>query len=716
MKFSTALRFLHLFVTLAWLGTNRSAGVHKRHAKRLLNQAVVSVKGQRNNLVLEDSVGRLIHGTKQDKSSEIDRVESWKTNQNNRHLLTNNAGNKIPCQGQLCLKTTTDVSNAVTIKRNLGKRLSRHRRGESAFLTKALDMLDHAKPRESWNFATRATANKPFKPISSLTETSKESIKNATLVKKPLKIQSGNKRQQWVDKTGDMRARFFFNSAPAEYVEKPPSLRRTEHAQIHLGLTQRTRGGPHVFGPFHRMAKFAQGDNNRFHMTKHPDHLSPFPLTLVGNPLTHHISAPRHSNHYLHLHHFGPPPYAIHINAPPRLEPPPPPLPDSPTIPPDMFTEPMQSLNSPLGIEPRPPDVPVMPPPNIPFPPPTPMNVPDGAEPIPSDVHVMPPIQPPTPNMEGIAPPEDLTPIFPPHPPLGIEPPLPPPNINMMPPHDIHFHTYHPMNAPIGVENDLHMMSPEGMPMSPPAINLPGMPPLGAFRPPQREVQQVPFPVPVPSPPKVQHVPYPVPVPGPPSIQPVMVPVQVPSPPKIQKVAVPVESPPKIHDVPVPVPVAVPSPPQVKHVPYPVAYPVKEPGEIQKIFYPIAVPQPSQIHHVPFPVYIRYPPEIRRIPYAVPSPPKPYPVPVPSPPHLVIHRVPYPVMFPQKVPYPIPVVVQQHHIHDEVANGRGENTFIVITTSARSLVPYVKVKRKMWCSQHIYISKYPFIQLNRKAI
>lgn len=679
MKFSTALRFLHLFVTLAWLGTNRSAGLHKHHVKRLLNQVVVNIKGQRSNLVIENDVDNLIHGTKQEKGPKVDRVQSWKTNQNKRHLLTNNAGNKIPCQGQLCLQNTTDVSHAFTIKSNLGKKLSRHRRRESAFLTKALDMLDHAKPRESWNFATRATANKPFKPVSSVTDTSKGSIKNATLVNKPLKTQSGEKRQQWSDTNGDMRPRFFFNSAPAEYVEqKPPSLHRTEHASIHLGSPQTSRGGPHVPGPFHRMAKLSQRANNRFHMTRHPDHLSPFPVTLVGNPLTHHVSAPPHFNHHTRPHHFGPPPYAIHINAPPRIEPPPSPLPDSPSIPPDIFTEPMQSLNSPLGIENRPPDVPVMPPPNIPFQTPPPMNVPDGVETIPPGVQVMPPegmpIQSPPPNMEGIAPPEDLTPIVPPHPPLGIEPSLSPPHIHTMPP------PYHPMNAPIGAENDFHMMSPEGMPVSPP-INLQGMPPPGAFMSPQHEVQRVPFPVPVPFPPKVQHVPYPVPVPGPPSIQPVMVPVRVPSPPKIQQVAVPVESPPKIHNVPVPVPVAVPSPPQVKHVPYPVAYPVKEPGEIQKIFYPIAVPQPSHIHNVPFPVYIRYPPEIRRVPYAVPSPPKPYPVPVPSPPHLVIHRVPYPVMFPQKVPYPIPVVVQHHHIHDEVAIGRGENNFTVTTAS-----------------------------------
>lgn len=674
MKFSTTLRFLHLFVTLAWLGTNRSAGLHKHHVKRLLNQVVASDKGQRSALVVENGVDNLIHGTRREKSSKVDIVKSWKINQNQRHLLTNNAGNKIPCQGQLCLKNIPNVSNAFTIKRNLRKELRRHRRRESAFLTKALDMLDHAKPRESWNFATRATANKPFKPMSSVTDTSKGNFKNVTLVNKPSKTQSGDKRQQSSDTTGDMRPRFFFNSAPAEYVEqKPQSLRRTEHPPIHLGSPQTPRGGPHVTGPFHRMAAFSQGANNRFHLTKHPDHLSPFPVTLVGNPLTHRIASPPHSNHHPHPHHFGPPPYAIHINAPPRLEPPPLPLPDAPTIPPDMFTEPMQSINSPLGMEPRPADVPVMLPPNIPFQTPPPINVPGGAETIPPNVHLMPPegmpVQPPPTNMEGITPPEELAPFLPPHPPLGIEPSLPPPHIHMMPPHGIPIHPYHPMNTPMGAENDFHMMSPERIPMSPP-INLQGMPPPGTFMSPQ----QVPFPVPVPSPPKVKHVPYPVPVPGPLSIQPVMVPVH--SPPKIQQVPVPVESPPKIHDVPVPVPVAVPSPPQVKHIPYPVAYPVKEPGEIQKIFYPIAVPQPSQIHHIPFPVYIRYPPEIRRVPYAVPSPPKPYPVPVPSPPKFVVHRVPYPVMFPQKVPYPIPIVVQHHHIHDEVANARGKNNFM----------------------------------------
>lgn len=676
MKFSIGLWFLHLFITLAWLGTNRSAGLHKHHVKQLRNQAEFNGKGQRNVRAVGNGVKNLSHGTQKDSK------KSWKTNQNKRHLQTNNGGNKIPCEGTSCLWSAPNVFNSFKMKSNLGNKLSRHRRRESVFLAKALDMLDHARPRELGNFATRATSNKPFKPISTGTNTSKENINNATLVNKPLKTQPGDKRQQWSDASSEMRPRFFFNSAPAEYVEqKPPSLRRTEHGPNHWALPSTARVGPHVPEHLHRTAPFFNGAHNDEHLMKHHAHLPPFPLTLVGNPLAQHISASPHFHNHPRQHRFGPPPYAIHIHAPPRLEPPPPPLPDMPAIPPDVFRDPMTSLNSPLGAQSRPPDIHMVPPPDIPIQAQPPTNLPDGTETIPPELHMMPPeripMQPPPINVEGNPPPEDLLPMTPPHLPLGMGPPSP--DIHMMPPPEVPIHTHHPINAPMTAGTDFHMMPSEGVPMSPASIDLQGMPPPGdvASMSPPPEVQHlpVPVPVPVPSPPKVEHVPYPVPVPGPPSIQPVMVPIKVPSPPKIQQVAVPVESPPQIHNVPVPYPVAVPSPPHIQHVPYPVAYPVKEPGEIQKIFYPIAVPQPSQVHHVPYPVYIRYPPEIRRVPYAVPSPPKAYPVPVPSPPHLVIHRVPYPVMFPQKVPYPIPVVVQHHHVHEDVNNGVGKDSF-----------------------------------------
>ena len=676
MKFSIGLCFLHFFITLAWLRTNWSAGLHKRHVKRLRKQVGLIGKGQQNDPAVDNGVKDFSHGTTEREIRKIDRKKSWTTSQNKRHLQTNNGGNKIPCEGKSCLWSTTNVFNSFKMKRNLGNKLIRHRRRESVFLAKALDMLDHARPRELGNFATRASSNKPFKPISTATNTSKGKINNGTLVNKPLKTQPGDKRQQ-SDVSDEMRPRFFFNSAPAEYVEqKPPSLRRTEHTPIHLPLPPMARGGHHLPGNLHRTAPFFDGTNN-VHFAKHPVHFPPFPLTVLGNPLPPHLSASHHFHYHPHQHHFGPPPYALHIHAPPRLEPPPPPLPD---LPPDVFREPMMSLNSPLRVDPRPPDINMVAPNGIPIPPHPPINFPNGAEPIPQEIsHMIPPegipMQPPPINVEGNPSPGDLTPMPPPPPPIGMEPP--PPDIHMMPPPEIPIHTHHPLNAPMGADTDLHMMPPEGVPLAPPTIDFQGMPPPGdvASMPPPHEVQHVPVPVPipVPSPPKVEHVPYPVPVPGPPSIQPVMVPVKVPSPPKIQQVAVPVETPPRIHDVPVPYPVAVPSPPEVKHVPYPVAYPVKEPGQIQKFFYPIAVPEPSQIHHVPYPVYIRYPPEIRRVPYAVPSPPKPYPVPVPSPPHLVIHRVPYPVMYPQKVPFPIPVVVQHHHVHEDVDNGVGKD-------------------------------------------
>lgn len=706
MKFSTALCFLYLFITLAWLGTNRSAGLHKHHVKQLLNQGGFSGKEQQGNRAVDKDVNNLNHETKKEENNGMDDVKSWKTNQNNSHLQTNNGGNRIPCEGNSCLWSKTNVFSTFKNKKNLSAKLTRHRRRESVYLAKALDMLDHAIPRESGNFATRATSNKPFKQISTGTNTSKENISNTTLVNKPVKTQPGDKRQQWFDdSTSEMRPRFFFNSAPAEYVDqKPPSLRRTEHGAIHLALPAMAGGGPHVPEHFHGIGPFFKGVNNGDHIRKHHTHFPPFPLVLVGNPASHHISVAPHFHNHPHQHHFGPPPYAIHINAPPRLGSPPPPpppnllpqtlppfpdppaipqtlppFPDSNAIPPGMLGEPMPPLNSQLGVEPPPPPPPnvnMMPPPDVPIQLHPPMGAPNGAETMPPDLHMLPPegipMQPPPIDLQGMPPPDELSPMGPPYPPLGIEPP--PPDIHMLPPPDIPVHPEHPIYGPTGAETDFHMTPPEGIPMSPPT-DFQGMPPPEEvpYMSPPHDVQSVPFPVPVPSPPKIEHVPYPVPVPGPPSIQTVMVPVRVPSPTKIQQVAVPVESPPKIQNIPIPYPVAVPSPPRIKHVPYPVAFPVKEPGEIQKIYYPIGVPQPSQIRHVPYPVYIRYPAEIRRIPYAVASPPKPYPVPVPSPPHLVIHRVPYPVMFPQKVPYPIPIVVQHHHIHEDMNNGGGED-------------------------------------------
>lgn len=682
MKLSIGLCFLHVFITLVCLGTNRSAGLHKHHVEQLRNQVRGFGKVHRSNRAIDNDWNNLNHGTKKKKIPKIEIKNNRKTSLNKRHLQTNNGGNKILCEGNSCSWSTTNVFNPIKIKRNLVDEITRHRRRESVFLAKALDMLDHARPREIGSLATRATSNKPFKSITTATNTSKEKVDNVTLVNKPLKVQSGDKRQQWSDVSSEMRPRFFFNSAPAEYVEqKPPSESRTEHGPIHLALPPVARGGTHGPGHLQRTAAFFKGPHKDLHLAKHQTRFPPFPLTLVGNPLAHHISASPNFHNHPHQHHFGPPPYAIHIHAPPRLEPPPAPLPDMPPIPPDVFREPMTPLNSPTGVDPRPPNVRMVPPPDLPFQLHPPINLPVG-DVLPVS-HMIPPegipINPPPINIEGNIPPEDLLQMSHRNPPQGMG--TRPPDVNVMPPPQIPIHAEHPMNAPIGTVTDLNMMPSERVPMSPLTTDFQGIPPAGVVAPMSlpHAVQRVPVPVPVPvaSPPKIEHVPYPVPVPGPPSIRPVMVPVKVQSPPKIQQVAVPVESPPKIHNVPVPFPVAVPSPPEVKHVPYPVAYPVKTPGEIQKIFFPIAVPQPSQIHHVPFPVYIRYPPEIRRVPYAVPSPPKPYPVPVPSPPRLVIHRVPYPVMFSQKVPYPIPVVVQHHHIHEDVNNGGGKNRFLM---------------------------------------
>jgi len=629
MKFSIRICFLHLFITLAWVETNTSAGLRKNNVKKLQTQVKISGKGRKVDSPDNKIVKDLTRGVTESDDYRDDHAKSWKTDHNKSHLQAVNSGKGIPCVGKPCLRSSNNVAKGRRILRN---EQIRNRRTESVFLAKALDMLDHSKPRELWNFATRATPNKPYKQFSNGTDTNEHSSNStAALVNKPVKNQAGKKRQQWSDVKSEMRPRFFFNSAPAEYVEQtPPTVHRPGEGEIHL------RQGPiHAPEHLHGMGPFFHGANNHQHMMKHPGHLPPLPIDFLGHPVPQHIHLPlKFNNHRPHLHHFAPPPpYAIHINAPPRLRPPPQPLPPvdvPPPIPPDVLGEQMPPVNPPFGVDRPPPEVHVMPPPNNPIHSHPPIEAPITTETMPPDFSVMPPPDIPVSqhpiDIQGMPPPGDVS-------------PMPPPDIPVQP---------HPI--------DIQGMPPPG--------DVPPMPPPPA-------IEKVPVPFPVPSPPKVEHVPYPVPVPGPPSVQPVVFPIRVPSPPKIQEVRVPVPSPPKINNVPVPFPVAVPSPPHLQRVPYPVAVPIKEPPEIQKIFYPIAVPQPSQVHHVPYPVYIRYPPEIRRVPVAVPSPPKPFPVPVPSPPRLMIHREPYPVLYPQKVPYPIPVVIQHHHVHQEVENGGG---------------------------------------------
>ncbi|CAH3141149.1 unnamed protein product [Pocillopora meandrina] len=688
----SCLSFVHLFTALALIGTNGITGLQRSHVNRLPSRDGRSTKGLR-------SIRSNSRQSKTEGGPIIDIVKSWRIKRDNSHLQANNDSNSKPCKGNSCLWSAKQPFKTKP-RRSV---VNRRRRRQSVFLAKALDMLDHARPGEDSNFATRATANRPFKPITTINNnTNKITVKNSTLINKPTMNQSGDKRQGWSDPTGEMRPRFFFNSAPAEYVEqKPPSL-RAGTGPDNLALPPETRAGPPVPAHLHRMNPFLKGVNNGLHVGKHPVHFPHIPATFVGNPLSHRMTGPSHFHNHLRHHQFGPPPYAIHINAPPRLEPPlsppnliPQNIPPFPQPPPEILGGPMPPLNPPVGFEPphspgndaaMPGHVKMLPPGGIPMPPP-PINLPEsippedlspvlpprppsGVEPPPPDFEIMPPAEIPVHTNHPIDGPTGAPNNLQITPPLGI--PMPPPDFQIMPPPETPIQTNPPMDTPIGMPSNLHMTPPQGNPMSPlqaalQGISMPGEePPM----PLPHHVHHVPFPVAVPSPPRIENVPYPVPIPGPPSIQPLVVPVQVPSPPKIQRVPVPVESPPKIQNVPVPVPVAVPSPPQIKHVPYPVALPVKEPGEIQKIFYPIAVPQPSQIHHVPFPVYIRYPSEIRRVPFPVALPPKPFPVPVPSPPHYVIHRVPYPVMFPQKVPYPVPLVVQHHHIHEDVGNTR----------------------------------------------
>lgn len=599
MKFPIRLCVLHLFVTLAWTEKNTTTDLWKHHARELQNQLSAGKQAK-----FDSNSGKIklrpfaARGNNRDDHKENDS-ELWISDHGKNHLLTINGGKGAPCQGKSCL-----WSRKITSSRSL--RHHRHRRTNSAFLAKALNLLDRSKPRELWNFVTRATPDKPYKQFSNGTEATSDRSLNITTVRtrKPVQNQSGSKRQQslWSDLEREMRPRFFFNSAPAEYVEqKPSSLRTPEESRTHLRQ-----------GPIHMHEPFIHGENNHLHLLKHPGHLSALSFNVFGRPQHHNPVPLAFHSRQSHMHHFAPPPpYALHIDAPPRLEPPmppnviPPPVPPvdaPPPIPPEVTGEQIPPFDHPLSGPPLPPDVPMIPPPNGPI----------ITHPA-MDSSVM---------SEGMSP--DI--IAPPDVPLSQQ--------------------------PIDVQG---IPSPGDMPPMPP-------PP---------RVQQIPIPVPVPSPPKVKHVPYPVPVPGPPSIQPIMVPVRVPSPPKIQEIAVPVPSPPKVRNVPVPVPVEVPSPPQLQRIPFPVPVAVKEPPEIQKIFFPIAVPQPAEVRHVPFPVYVRYPPEIKRVPFPVPSPPKPVPVPVPSPPQVMVHRVPIPVMYPQKVPFPVPVVVDHHHIHQGVNNNRG---------------------------------------------
>ena len=622
MKISIILSFLNLFVTFAWVETNTVAGLRKHHTKPF--PRLVSADDKRLNIAdYGKRIGKLFNPgeNKEDLGREKD-VRNSKADHYNSHLQTINGNKRIPCDGTSCFLNGKYNANRVTASRI---ELNRHRRTGSVFLAKALNLLDHSKPRELWNFATRGTANKPYKQFSNGTDTSNTSSNSTTnLVNKPVKNQQGKKRYQWAYDENEMRPRFFFNSAPAEYVEQKPPAGKPDDGPIHL------RQGPlHVHNHLHGMGPgpSLHGLDNHLHMADHPGHLPPMPINFFGHPPPHNIpTSLNFHGHSSHMHHFAPPPpYAIHIDAPPRID-------HSPQ--PDAMSQQL-----------------------------TPINVPPSMSPDMLD--------------------EQIPPI---NTPLGGQPPLP--NVQVMPPPDalpsLPIHNHSPIDAPVvpgGVPPDFSVMPPD-VPVSPHAIDIQGMPPPGEvppmpLMPPPPAVEKVPFPVPIPSPPSVEHVPYPIPVPGPPSIQPVMVPVRVPSPPKIQEVPVPVPSPPKIKNVPVPVPVAVPSPPQVQRVPFPVAVPVKGPPEIQKVFYPIAVPQPSKVRHVPYPVYVRYPPEIRTVPYAVPSPPKPFPVPVPSPPRLMIHRVPYPVIYPQKVPIPIPVVENHHHTHQEAINGGGNNISIL---------------------------------------
>ena len=613
MKISTGLfLILHLCITLALVESNKSAGLE------------ISGKRLKDENVEKKTANRERNKTDHFQGSNVKNVNK---NHKMSHLPFVSPGKKTPCWGISCLKSSENVGGK---KHRLQRTPVRRRRTESVFLANALDSLDHSKPRPLWQYNTRGEPDKPYKQFTNGTAKSYHNSNSttATMMNKPVRNQPGDKRQQWSDKESEMRPRFFFNSAPAEFVEqKPPTLQR--HGEGVMQVTFPPRRG-RLRGPQHShgLGRAFHGGRNHMHMINNARGVSRMAMNFFAHPLAQLISGPLNFHGHLHHRHHSPPTisYAIHINAPPRIEPPPTnvlPRPlhtvdGPPTIPVDMIGGQISPISPPLI---RPPDEPIQP------------NPPITAQAIPPNFSVMPPPDIPI----SSSPPIDTQR----RPPLVHlpPPPMPPPDIPIPPPPNVI----------------------QGMP---PTIDLPG-PPV----PPPPAVERVPFPVAIPSPPKVERVPYPVPVPGPPTVQQVMVPV--PSPPKIHEVPVPVPSPPEIKKVPVPYPVQVPSPPQIQKVPYPVPFPVKEPPQIQKLLLPVPIPQPAQVRNVPFPVYVRYPPEVRPVPYPVPSPAKPYPVAVPSPPRLMIHQVPYPVIYPQKVPFPIPLVVHHQSISHGDAYGEG---------------------------------------------
>ena len=169
MKLPIRLCVLHLFVTLAWTETNTRSGLRKHLAKGLQNHVGTgkrakfdSTSGKRN-LTLTAARGN----SKDDHKKNDSKI--WISDHGKNHLLTINGGKRAPCQGKSC-------SWIRKIKPSRNLRHHRYRRTNSAFLAKALNLLDHSKPRELWNFVTRATPDKPYKQFSNGTEATSDSI------------------------------------------------------------------------------------------------------------------------------------------------------------------------------------------------------------------------------------------------------------------------------------------------------------------------------------------------------------------------------------------------------------------------------------------------------------------------------------------------------------------------------------------------------------
>ena len=551
MKLLVDLCFLQVLISLTCIETKSRAGPHKQRMGNS-SQALPREDKQQSYVSIRNVQKDVANET------ETESIPKWKNEHNNSHPLVNNGGKTgKKCVGKSC--TWKNTTNFNTRKRHviIGKN---NRRTRSVFLARALDMLDHSQPEDTSNFATETTSNKPFK-LHNITAHPNKAGYQVKKTQKPTKDQLGEKRQQGFEPLSEMRPRFIFNTAPAEFVE---GNNKMKPEAIHISL-------PDPKPPqFHRMESVFPPHSNHIHMVNNPSNLAQLSITgpLPNQPAQFHSP----------LQQFDHSSYAVHLHTPPRIVPP---------ISQDNLPEPVTQLGAPIRTEP--PSFSMMHPPNIhgePFAPG--MHAPVDVPPMltPPELHIPPvvPERPLTPlNDEGMPPP------------VGIEPLLPPPVIQRVPvpvpiasPPRID-HVPYPVPVP-GHRSIQPVIVPVEVP-SPPKIH---EVPVPIESPPKIKNVPVPVPVPVPSPPQIKHVPYPVAVPvrGPPEVQKIFYPVAI-------------RQPSQVHHVPYPVYIRY--PPQIRRVPYAVPSPPKP--------YPVPVPSPPRvmINRVPYPVMVA-----QRVPFPVP--------------------------------------------------------------------------------------------------